>query len=102
MIAVICISALQHLWKFFPHPANVWLYPIFNAADSHKKTHAEAWVFVSPEAFEIANPEGSAALDSSAETLVEAFYTATGGRLFLLTGVERVAVGAHVQGEPLT
>jgi hypothetical protein len=46
--------------------------------------------------------KGSAALDSSTETLVEALYTATGGRLFLLTGVERVAVGAHVQGKILT
>ena len=40
------------------------------------------------------NPLGLAALDSSAETLVEALYAATSGRLLLLARVERVAVGA--------
>lgn len=45
---------------------------------------------------------GLAALNSSAETLVEALYAATSGRLLLLTGVERVAVGAHIQREVLT
>ncbi len=48
------------------------------------------------------NPLGLAALDSSAETLVEALYAATSGRLLLLTSVERVAVGAYVQREVLT
>lgn len=48
------------------------------------------------------NPLGLTALDCSAKTLVEALYTATCGRLLLLTGVERVAVGAYVQGEVLT
>ena len=45
---------------------------------------------------------GLAALNSSAETLVEALYAATSGRLLLLTGIERVAVGAHIQGKVLT
>lgn len=45
---------------------------------------------------------GLAALNSSAETLVEALYAATSGRLLLLTSVERVAVGAHIQREVLT
>ena len=45
---------------------------------------------------------GLAALNSSAETLVETLYAATSGRLLLLTSVERVAVGAHIQREVLT
>ena len=49
------------------------------------------------------NPSsGSAALDSSAKTLVEAFYAATSARLLLLARVEGVAVGAYVQREVLT
>ena len=39
------------------------------------------------------------ALHCGAETLVEALYAAAGGRLLLLAGVERVAVGANVQRE---
>ena len=45
---------------------------------------------------------GLAALNSSAETLVETLYAATSGRLLLLTSVERVAVRAHIQREVLT
>jgi hypothetical protein len=41
------------------------------------------------------------ALDGSTETLVEALDAATGGSLLLLAGVERVALGAHVQREGL-
>ena len=63
-----------------------------------------AWAFAQStmRACDRLNPLGLAALDSSAETLVEALYAATSGRLLLLTGVERVAVGAYVQRKVLT
>ncbi len=45
---------------------------------------------------------GLTALNSSTKALIEALYAATGGRLLLLTRIERVAVGAHIQGKVLT
>ncbi len=55
-----------------------------------KNPRPKAWVLVDCI-------ETRLAFDSSTETLVEAFYAAASSRLFLLTSIERVAVGAYVQ-----
>jgi len=42
------------------------------------------------------------ASDTAAKTLLEFVYTATGARLLLLTGIERVTAGTYVQVHVLT
>lgn len=94
------IDARQHLVEIFSNTGFL-LYRLAAPA-GHKNPRRGMGFSPAPWAGDLANPCGLAALDSSAETLVEALYAATGGRLLLLTRVERVAVGANVQREVLT
>jgi len=70
--------------------------------ENKKPTPKRGFCTSTGRACDVAIRYGLAALNSSAETLVEALYAATSGRLLLLTSVERVTVGAHIQREVLT
>lgn len=65
----------------------------------HKKTHVLAWVCLPPSQAPGVVSSYLAAFHCGAKALVEALYAAAGGRLLLLAGVERMAVGAYVQRE---
>jgi hypothetical protein len=96
------IAARQHLWKFFPYKLHVAIYIQHTKNPRRGVGFARASPVLNRQAGDMAIRLGLAALNSSAETLVEALYAATSGRLLLLTCVERVAVGAHIQREVLT
>lgn len=70
------------------------------AGDRHEKTQPRLGFSSHPKRKPSLSGRLFAAWD--AETLVEAVNTTTAGNVTLLTGVERVAVAAHVQVQVVT
>lgn len=100
------ITDAINLWKKFPQIAFNYSRNYFKKTKNPRQGVGFAQTPYLPEApYVLAiwlSAWGLTALNSSTKTLVEALYAATSGRLLLLTGVERVAVRAHIQREVLT